>query len=132
MSIHIRVASILISLSLAACSANRVGVEGYQAFAETARQEVVPSAQPYASYARCFEQNARLLPFSTVKYIAEGQEAIYELQGYGWWFETIRFAPADAGSVAEIRLAGNYDQRWEADFRRDRYAALERCAAIGR
>ena len=116
--------------ALAACSAPRVGIEGHADFEASARVETVASAKPYFDYARCFERTARLLPFSNVRYFAERQEAVYELQGYGWWFETIRFAPASAGvgSVAEVKMAHNYSAKWEADFRKDRYAALTQCA----
>ncbi len=117
-----------VSSALAACSAPRVGVEGYTDFDASARVETVASAKPYFDYARCFERTARLLPFSNVRYFAERQEAVYELQGYGWWFETIRFAPAGAGSVAEVKVAHNYSEKWEAGFRKDRYAALMQCA----
>ncbi|MFN7191431.1 MAG: hypothetical protein ACK5U4_08365 [Rhodospirillales bacterium] len=119
--------------ALAACSAPRVGVEGYTDFEASARVETVASAKPYFDYARCFERTARLLPFSNVRYFAERQEVVYELQGYGWWFETIRFAPASAGagSVAEVKVAHNYSEKWEAGFRKDRYAALQLCASAG-
>jgi hypothetical protein len=115
---------------LSACSAPRVGVEGHADFDASARVENVASAKPYFDFARCFERTARLLPFSNVRYFAERQEAVYELQGYGWWFETIRFAPASAGagSVAEVKVAHNYSEKWEAGFRKDRYAALRQCA----
>ena len=113
---------------LAACSAPRVGVEGHAAFESSARVETVASARPYFDLARCFERSARLLPFSNVRYFTERREAIYELQGYGWWFETIRFSESGTGSVAEVRLAANYNDRWESGFRKDRHAALMRCA----
>lgn len=112
---------------LGACSANKVGVEGYQQFTQTAKVETVTSHKPYADFARCFEQNAKLYPLTEVKYIAARNEAVYELAGYGWWFETIQFVPQSAGSVAQIRLAHNYDEKWMSDFRKDRYPAILSC-----
>lgn len=123
--------SIIIGLSamvsMSACSANKVGVEGYELFAQTAQLESVTSDKPYADFARCFEQTAKLYPLTEVKYIAARNEAVYELAGYGWWFETIQFVPQGEGSVAHIRLAHNYDEKWMSDFRKDRYPALLSC-----
>jgi len=114
-------------LLLAACSANKVGVEGYQQFAQTAKTESVTSNKSYTDFARCFEQNAKLYPLTEVKYIVARNEAVYELAAYGWWFETIQFVPQGAGSVAHIRLAHNYDEKWMRDFRKDRYPAIVSC-----
>jgi hypothetical protein len=119
--------SIVGILILSACSANKVGVKGYREFTETSAVESLTSEKSYTDFARCFEQNAKLYPLTEVKYIEANKEAIYELKGYGWWFETIQFVPLDKGSVANIRLANNYDKKWMNDFRKDRYTALLNC-----
>jgi hypothetical protein len=123
----ITIISILGIFILSACSANKVGIKGYQEFTETATVESLTSEKSYTDFARCFEQNAKLYPLSEVKYIEARNEAVYELAGYGWWFETIQFVPQDKGSVANIRLANNYDEKWMNDFRKDRYTALLKC-----
>jgi|GEM_PF-6342995 len=127
MSARRKFAVLAVAASLGACGGARVGIEGYENFAASARLETLASAAPYADFARCFEHRARLLPFSQLYYFGAQNEAVYKLQGYGWWFETIRFAPTPTGSVAEIRLAANFDAKWEAGFRKDRYAALVDC-----
>ncbi len=119
--------AILPLLLLTACSANKVGIEGYTQFQQRSYLETVASQKDYNDFARCFEQNAKLFPLTQVKYIPARQEAVYEMAGYGWWFETVRFAPQPGGSVAEIRLAANYDEKWMKSFRQDRYTAILNC-----
>lgn len=120
-----------VAVTMTACAANRVGVEGYGNFERSARLEIIGSERSYEDFARCFERNAKLLPFSSVQYFPEGREASYSLSGYGWWFETITFKPTETGSRADIRLAHNYDQKWMDGFMADRYPALLSCAKAG-
>ena len=113
---------------MAACTAPESGIRSPAEFAERANRTEVTSARPALTVARCFQDTAALLPFSSMLTDADGKGATYRLRGYGFSFEEIRFRPAAAGSLATVLVAPGVNARWMADLERDRLAALRACA----
>lgn len=118
----------LLSL-LAACAAPESGIRDPKDFAARAERTEITSAKPPLALARCFQDTATLLPFTTLLTDADGKGATYRLRGYGYSFEEIRFRPGTGkGTQATVRLAPGVNQKWRDDFAADRLGPLRRCA----
>jgi hypothetical protein len=119
-------------LAASGCAAPRVGHDSAAAFAAGAVEERVLSAAPSGALARCFETEARLLPFSAVRYEPDLEQVTYRLQGHGLWLEEASFVDRPGGgSEARFRYADNYTARWRTTVERDRLAPLRNCAGRG-
>lgn len=113
---------------LAACTAPESGVRSPADFNARARQTEVASRRPALTVARCFQDQATLLPFSAILTDPDGKGATYRLRGYGYSFEEIRFRPAARGSVSTVLVAPGLNSRSLADLERDRLSVLRACA----
>jgi len=119
-----------LALTTAACATpDKAGVGNPDFFRKVATQTEVVSNRPAAELARCFEERAILLPMSRFASDKATGRSIYRLRGFGYTFEEIDFDPTPDGSRVTIFIAPNVDDKWRADFARDRGAPLSACAA---
>lgn len=118
-----------LALTLAACATpDRAGVRNPEFFRQVATETTVESNRPAGEVARCFQERATLLPMSRFVADEASGRTTYRLRGFGYTFEEIDFDPASTGSRITIFIAPNVDERWRADFVRDRGAPLNACA----
>jgi hypothetical protein len=114
---------------VAGCAVPESGIRNPAEFEARAVRSEVPSRRPAPEVARCFEQTAVLLPYSTVTADVDGKGATYRLRGLGQSFEEIRFRSDGRGSVAEVLVAPGLDAGWQTGLERDRLGPLRLCAA---
>jgi hypothetical protein len=122
----------VLCLMVTACAApDSAGVRDPALFRQVALQSTVDSPGPYTDVARCFEDQAALLPMTSFIPDEAAGRTTYRLRGFGYTFEEIEFARTATGSQATIFIAPNLNDRWHQDFERDRGATLNACAAAG-
>lgn len=133
MKIRIALIALGIASSVAGCATRESGVRDPVRFREIAETTEFSSAAAPEALARCFENNAALLPMSDFRADAGSAAVTYRLRGFGFTFEEIDFF-ADgesnpAGSRVVVRLAPGVNAKWRRDFERDRMTPLRNCAA---
>lgn len=123
-------AAVVAAGTLSACAAPRVGYPDRAALLAEGEEVVLVGASPAAALARCFEIEARLLPFSVVRWEPDIAQTTYRLQGFGLWLEEASFRDRpEGGAEIRYRYPANYDARWREGLERDRLEPLRRCAA---
>lgn len=128
-NVSIAVTSVTTAILMSGCAAPRVGHSAASEFATQAVEIVLASSGSAGEVARCFENEARLLPLSSIRYEPDLQQTTYRLQGFGLWLEQASFRDLpQGGSEVQFRYAQNYDRRWLQNVERDRLAPLRRCA----
>jgi hypothetical protein len=121
---------IALALLLSACATpDRAGVRNPEFFRQVATQSSLESTRPAAEVARCFEEQAALLPMTSFVRDEAAGVTTYRLRGFGYTFEEIDFQTVASGSRMTIFIAPNVNAKWREDFERDRRTPLEACAA---
>lgn len=122
--------TLAIALLTSACATpDRAGVRNPEFFRQVATQTALESARPALDVARCFEEQATLLPMSAFVRDDAADLTTYRLRGFGFTFEEIDFRATPGGSRMTIFIAPNVNAKWREDFERDRGGPLRECAA---
>ena len=112
-------------LLLAACGANTGGVRGYPAFRATATVTDIDARIDLATFASCFRDRARFLPFSAFERTED--RFVYLLRADDLWLESMVVTATPDGISGEFLASGLYDDGWRAILERDRLPALAAC-----
>lgn len=117
-------------LATACATAKESGIRDPQRFRAIAETTRLTSTQAPEKVARCFEDQAALLPMTRFIKDEATNTTTYRLRGYGYTFEEIDFvARADGGAEITTFLAPGVNAKWRADFEAGRLAVLRGCAA---
>lgn len=114
-------------LILSACAPMAAGVSGYDNFIHESATVVRTGTRPAAEAANCFENNGVFLPLSEFSRDGANASFTYRLRVAGVWYEQVQITGEGTGSRAEIRTSPRLNDKWKADFERDRVAAVKRC-----
>jgi hypothetical protein len=103
------------------------GVSGYDNFISESATVVRNGVRPAVEAATCFENHGVFLPLSEFSRDGANGMFSYRLRVAGVWYEQIQIAADGTGSRAEIRISPRLNDKWKADFERDRVAIATRC-----
>ena len=115
------------SLTLSGCAPMAAGVSGYDNFLAESAAVVRNGTRTATQAASCFENQGVFLPLSEFSRDEANGMFTYRLRVAGVWYEQVQITADGTGSRAEIRISPRLNDKWKADFERDRVAVVKRC-----